>query len=118
MLVKNDTDIAITVPRNYRLGTIYDTDFDNYYLVSQEDRINTVNLVTRTPTSEYYSSWFKRILKVLKPAIVTILAVLYSAFPVTETTVLPKPKDISVSATPSNIVMPNSVTVFGNAGSL
>ena len=118
VLAKNDTDIAITVPRNHRLGTVYDTDFDNCYLISQEDQADAVSLATRIPSSEYYGSWFKRILKVLKPAAVAILAASYSVFPVTETIVLAKPKDITVSATPNDIVMPNGVTIFRNAGSL
>ena len=118
VLAKNDTDVAITVPRNHRLGTIYDTDFDNCYLVAQEDHIDAVSLATRVPSSEHRASWFKRVLKVLKPAAVAMLAASYSAFPATETTVLPKPKDVSVSATPNDIVMPNGVTIFGNAGSL
>ena len=118
MLAKNNTNVAVTVPRNHRLDTVYDTDFNNYYLVLQEDQINTVNLVTRIPSSEYCGSWFKRVLKVLKSAIVAILAASCSAFPATETTVLSKPKDILVSTTLSNIVMLNSVTIFGNANSL
>ena len=118
VLAKNDTDVAITVLRNHRLGTVYDTDFDNCYLVSQEDQTDAVSLVTRLPRSEHYGSWFKRVLKVLKPTVVVMLAALYSAFPVTETTVLLKPKDVSVSATPNDIIMPNGVTIFGNAGSL
>ena len=118
VLAKNDTDVAVTVPRNHRLGTVYDTDFDNCYLVSQEDQADAINLATRIPSSEHHGSWFKRVLKVLKPAAVAMLAASYSAFPATETTVLPKPKDISVSATPNDIVMPNGVTIFGNAGSL
>ena len=118
VLAENDTDVPITVPRNHRLGTVYDTDFDNCYLVSQEDQADAISLATRVPRSEHYGSWFKRVLKVLKPAAVAMLAASYSAFPATETRVLPKPKDISVSATPNDIVMPNGVTIFGNAGSL
>jgi hypothetical protein len=118
VLAKNDTNVAITVPRNHRLGTVYDTDFDNCYLVSQEDQVDAVSLATRVPSSEHHGSWFKRVLKDLKPAAVATLAALYSAFPATETTVPLKPKDISVSATPNDIVMPNGVTIFGNTGSL
>ena len=34
ILAKNNSNIAITVLRNYYLGIIYDTNFNNYYLVS------------------------------------------------------------------------------------
>ena len=31
VLAKNDSDIPIKIPRNLKLGTIYNTDFDNYF---------------------------------------------------------------------------------------
>ena len=33
VLAKNDTNVAIIVLRNHRLGIVYDTDFNNCYLI-------------------------------------------------------------------------------------
>ena len=118
VLAKNDTNVAIIVLRNHRLGIVYDTDFNNCYLILQEDQVDVVSLVTYIPSLEYYSSWFKYILKDLKLTAVATLAALYSAFPITETTVPLKLKDILVSATPNDIIMLNNVTIFGNTSSL
>ena len=119
VLAKNDTDAAITVPRNYRLGMVYDTKFDNCYLVSPEDRTDAIELATCLPSSRHHDSWFKRAVNVLKPAAVAMLAAsCAAAFVASETTVFPKLKDVSVLSTPTDIVIANGVTIYGNAGSL
>ena len=117
VLIKNKINIIIMVLRNYRLDTIYNTNFNNYYLISQEDQANIISLVTQIPSSKYYSSQFKCILKILKPTIVTILAT-YSIFSITETMVLLKPKDVIVSTTLNNIIILNSIIIFRNTSSL
>ena len=39
VLAKNDSDVPIKIPRNLKLGTICDTDFDNYFQVTTEDAV-------------------------------------------------------------------------------
>ena len=50
VLAKNNSNIPIKIPRNLKLGTICDTDFNNCFQVTPED---AVELTTQHPTAEY-----------------------------------------------------------------
>ena len=52
VVAKNDTDFAIKVPRNLRLGTIQEADFDNCYHIT-EGQADVTELATRRPKKEH-----------------------------------------------------------------
>ena len=115
VLAKNNSDVPIKIPRNLKLGTVCDTDFDNCFQVTTED---AVELTTRRPTAEHKASWIKRVYnKVIKPATTVLLAATATAssVPNLPDSVLPNSRspDVAVNTTPGDVIMPNGVTVFG-----
>ena len=116
-MAKNNSDVAIKVPRNLKLGTVYDTDFDNYFQVTTEDAIE---LAIRRPAIEYRASWIKRVYnKVVKPATTALLAATATAPSITNSPdlILPNSRslDIAVNTAPGDVIIPNGVIVFGTS---
>lgn len=74
ILAQNNSNRAVEIPRNFRLGTIQKADFDNYYHITsgQED---AVDLPSRRPPKEYQGSWLKCVFKkVVAASAVALLA--------------------------------------------
>ena len=130
VITKNDTDYAVQVPRNMKLGTIQEADFDNCYYIT-EGKADVAELATRHPKKEHQASWIKRIFKkVVAASAVALLAATTTSpsfsssssnVPSTSTDVstisshheIPtSAPEICVVPTPADSVMPNGVTVY------
>ena len=135
VVAKNDTDYAVKVPRNLRLGTIQEANFDNCYHIT-EGQADATELATRRPEKEHQGSWIKRVFKrVVAASAVAMLATssIKSSIPGTnvpsglasanvpavsqdgmpEVPGIPASiPDICVVPTEADSVMPNGVTVY------
>ena len=120
ILAKNESDVPIKIPRNQRLGTIYDTDFDNCFQVSPEAEQDVRELATRRPAAEHKTSWIKKVFnKVVKPAALAFLATTAasSATSSIKTDIAPKVSkvpEIKVMPTLSDFTMPSGVRIYGD----
>ena len=116
VLARNDSDRAIQVPRNFRLGTVQEADFDNCYHITsgQED---VVDLASRRPPKEHKGSWIKRVFKkVVAASAVALLATSTgSSVPSSSAgsaTISAGPPEIAVTPTSADVVLPSGVTVY------
>ena len=122
ILAKNDTDRAVQIPRNFRLGTIQEADFDNCYHITsgQED---AVDLASRRPPKEHQGSWLKRVFKKVVAASAIALLATTAGNSVPSTTTSPStsipaipvpaaPPEIAVTPTAADVVLPSGVTVY------
>lgn len=135
VIAKNSSDQAVKIPRNLRLGTLQEADFDNSFYVIEE-RSDVVELATRRLKKEYQKSWIKRVFN----KVVTVLAIilLVTATPTSSvklgvivTSAISTPKamsgftssgattlapEIAVISTEADVVLPNGAIVYeGNS---
>lgn len=95
VIAKNDSDQAVKVPRNLRLGTVQEADFDNCYHITS-GKADVAELATRRPKQEHQKSWLKRVFS----KIVTALAIALLA------TAVPSPTSTSEAIVTSGISIP------------
>ena len=112
ILAKNDSDRAVMIPRNFRLGTIQEADFDNCYHITtgQED---AVDLASRRPQNEHKTGWLKRVFKKVAAcsAVALLASAAVSASP--HSVALPETTpEISVVPTMDDVVLPSGITVY------
>ena len=144
VLAKNDSDLAIQVPRNRRMGTVAEADFDSCYHVTPSEEM--ADLATRRPRKDHQSSWLKKVFnKVVATSAIALLAVAGPtgsagttqtsgvanipsiskdipgipgianlSGPIPEATKVPAP-DLTVNHTLDDLVLPSGVTI--HAGS-
>ena len=122
IIAKNDSNDAIKVPRNLRLGHIFEADFDNclHITTGQQD---VTDLATRAPKSHHNDSWIKRVFnKVVTTSAIALLATSLTPSPTPPSapsiSVSTQPKDISVMPSAEDYVMHNSITVYNNVPEL
>ncbi|KAK3166669.1 hypothetical protein OEA41_009794 [Lepraria neglecta] len=110
VVAKNDSDYSVKIPRNLRLRTVQEANFDNCYYITS-GQYNVAELATRRPKKEYQTSWIKRVFnKVATASAIAILAVLAA-------TLIPTASistEISVTPTLYDCVLANSITVYGD----
>lgn len=83
IIAKNDSDQAVKVPRNLRLGTVQEADFDNCYHITT-GKADVAELATRRPKKEHQTSWIKRIFnKVVSASAIAMLAATVPTIPTT-----------------------------------
>ncbi len=137
VIAKNSSDQAVKIPRNLRLGTLQEADFDNCFHVT-EGRSDVAELATRRPKKEHQKSWIKRVFnKVVTASAIALLATATPissvkpgvtpeamsgstspkvagdpsfSSPFSETTTLAP--EIAVIPTEADIVLPNGATVY------
>ena len=119
VLAKNDSDQAVKVPRNLRLGTVQEADFDNCYHVTsgQED---VAELATRRPKKAHQESWIKRVFnKFVTGSAIAMLATgsAMTAAPAASMTSASIP-EIAVTPAGTDTVLPNGVTIHGNSSAI
>lgn len=147
ILVRNDSDQHVKVPRNQRLGTVQEADFDNCYHVTSgvED---VADLASRRPEKEHRQGWIKRVFnKIVTASAIALLATasavatpsvtsgalsattvptsapdLAAAIPtgapdLAAATPTGAP-DLAVTQTSSDFVMPNGVTVHNDCAEI
>lgn len=118
VIAKNDSDHAVKIPRNLRLSTVQEANFDNYYHITS-GQSDVAELATRRPKKEHQISWIKRVFnKVVTASAIAMLAApaATAAYPSASAadSTPPIPTEISVTPTPHNSVLPNGVTIYGN----
>ena len=118
VMAKNDSSHAIKIPRNLRLGTLQETDFDNYFHIT-EGKSDVADLATRRPAKEHQTSWIKRVFKkVVAASAIAMLAAtgLPSASANTASVSLPEATlpapEITVTPTEADVVLPSGITVY------
>ena len=122
VLVKNESEKAIKVPRNMRLGEIREAEFDGCYYISsgQED---IAELATRRPQVEHQGSWIKRVFKkVIAASAITLLATSTSSAPYNPPNPDAIPNSIGNTTLPAVEIIPtsldyilsNGVTIYSN----
>ena len=122
VFVKNESEKAIKVPRNMRLGEVIEADFDWCYHVSSGQE-EVAELATRRPQGEHQGSWIKRVFKkVIAASAIALLATSASSTPhnppnpdaipnaIGNTT----PPAVEITPTPLDYILPNGVTTYGN----
>ena len=122
ILVKNESEKAIKVPRNIRLEEVIEVDFDGYYYMSSGQE-EVAELATRRPQCEHQGSWIKRVFKkVIAASAITLLATSASSTPYNPPNpdAIPNaignttPPAVEITPTPLDYVLPNGVTIYGN----
>ena len=122
VLVKNESEKAIKVPRNMRLGEIREAEFNGCYHVSsgQED---IAELATRRPQVKHQGSWIKRVFKkVIAASAIALLATSASSAPhnppnpdaIPNSIGNTAPPAVEIIPTPLDYVLSNGVTTYGN----
>ena len=118
IIAKNDSDAPVKIPRNLRLGTVREADFDNCFHITS-GRSDIAELATRRPKKEHQTSWIKRVFnKVVTASAIAMLAApaATAAHPsaLAADSTPPIPTEISVTPTLHDSVLPNGVTIYGN----
>ena len=103
VLARNDSDSAIQVPRNRRMGTVAEADFDSCYHVTS-NQAEMAELATRRPRKDHQTSWIKRVFnKVVTTSAIAVLAVAGAAA-TTGTTNVPNTSEVvNVPNSPNSI---------------
>ena len=73
VLVRNDTEKTVHIPRNFRLGHLNEMDYPNACHVTGED---AEELALRRPKREHKTSWFKKLIVACGAAAVAAAAIL------------------------------------------
>ena len=122
VLVKNESEKAIKVPRNMRLGEIREVEFNRCYYISSEQE-DVAELATRRPQIKYQGSWIKRVFKkVIAALAITLLATSTSSTPYNPPNpdAIPNsigntaPPAIEITPTPLDYILSNSITIYSN----
>ena len=121
VLARNDSDLAVKIPRNHRMGMVAEADFDSCYHASSED---LADLAARQPRKEHQTSWIKRVFnKVVTASAIALLAVAATSnqagVPNQQDVVIPNQTgptpELTVRHTSSEVVLPNGVTIHGGS---
>ena len=122
VLVKNESEKPIKVPRNMRLGEVIEAEFDGCYHISSGQE-EVAELATRRPQSEHQGSWIKRVFKkVIAASAIALLATNVPSTPhgPSDLDAIPKsitnntPPAVEITPTSLDYVLPNGVTTYGN----
>ena len=114
VIAKNDLDYSVKIPRNLRLGTVQEANFDNCYYITS-GQYDVTELATRRPKKEYQISWIKRVFnKVATVSAIAMLAAPATILTATLTATASIPTEISVTLILYDCVLANSVTIYGD----
>ena len=111
ILVRNDRDVPVKVPRNSRLGRISEIEFPNAFHIQEDEDVRY--LAAKEPKSTHRSGWFKKLISACAVAYAAAAAVT-SGTNTTPTTSLPKastPATLPPNST-SEAILPNGVTIY------
>ncbi len=120
VLAKNDSENKVRIPRNLRLGHIFEADFNNYLHITSgvED---AADLATRTPRRQHYNNWIKHVFnKVVTTSAIAMLATSISGSvpnPPSVTAVTSVP-EITVTPSAKDFTLPNGVTIYDDVPQL
>jgi len=120
VLAKNNSENEVRIPRNLRLGHVFEADFDNcLYITSGVE--DAADLAIRTLRRQHYDNWIKHIFnKVVTTSAITMLAtsILGSVLnPPSVTVVISVPK-ITVTPSAKDFTLPNGVTIYDDVPQL
>ena len=123
IIIRNDTDHAVKVQRNMRLGQLLKNEFDGCYHISSEQE-DVADLALQRPEDKHRENWFKSIFrKAMTASAVVLLARANLSSPMTSTvpstsidtpTVVSPSSAVGVTVSPRDTVLPNGTTVYGN----
>ena len=130
ILVRNDKDIPVKIPRNYRLGRVSELDFPNAFHIEDSDDVR--HLAIKEPKASHRDGWFKKLISACATAYVAATAIKAGATPTSSSSLanvpipsttpevpgvpaasLPGPTPGSAdTSSPPEIVLPNGVTIY------
>ena len=65
VIIQNDSEKTVSVPRNQRLGIISEIDYDNCYHVAEDNAGHLASLASRAPQVVHQTSWIKQVFAAL-----------------------------------------------------
>ena len=122
VLVKNDTEQAMRIHRNMRLGVLHESDFDGYFPITsgQED---IAELATRRPREEHHNTWIHTVWKKLADSPASAMFTSTACEPADEDMpYIPANSNgqpaVEISPSTEDTVLPNGVTTYGDVPDL